>query len=335
MAGSFDTKVKLLHLLDILNTKTDEDHPLDAAALIEELEKRGISAERKSIYRDLDVLRDFGFDILLTRGKPGGYFMADRKLQLAEIRLLMDAVLSAGFITHKKSGQLIEKLQTLCSEHQAKELNRQVYIDKRKKHKNEEIYYSIDLINQAITTKQKITFDYARRVLGEKGQITLSTRTFTVSPYALLWSDDCYYVIGNNEKYNNLMHLRVDRMQRVRIINEPCRSFEEVSPYRNHFDVADYAGKLGNAHSGDPMVMELLCDGHLLEPILDRFGEDIAIRKRPDGRFSFRTEMVVSEGLVQDILALGAGVEVLSPKLLREKIAHTVSTLAQIYQKQG
>ncbi len=332
MAGSFDTKTKLLHLLDILNTKTDEDHPLDAATLIDELEKRGIHAERKSIYRDLEVLRDFGFDILLTRGKSGGYFMADRKLQLAEIRLLMDAVLSAGFITHKKSQQLVEKLQTMCSEHQAKELSRQVYIDKRKKHKNEEIYYSIDLINQAITAKKKITFDYGRRVLGEKGQTTLSTRTFTVSPYALLWSEDCYYVIGNNEKYDNLMHLRVDRMQRVRITDMPCRSFEEVSPYRNSFDVADYAGKLGNAHSGKPMVMELLCNSELLEPILDRFGEDISIRKRTDGRFSFRTEMVVSDGLVQDILSLGANVEVLSPKLLREKITQTVAALAQIYQ---
>ena len=139
MAGSFDTKVKLLHLLDILNTKTDEEHPLDAAALIAELEKRGVSAERKSVYRDLELLREFGFDVILTRGKSGGYFLAERKMQLAEIRLLMDAVLSAGFITRKKSQQLIEKLQTLCSEHQAKELNRQVYIDKRNKHKNEEI----------------------------------------------------------------------------------------------------------------------------------------------------------------------------------------------------
>lgn len=332
MAGSYDTKAKLLHLLDILNSKTDEDHPMDAATLIDELQKRGVSAERKSIYRDLEVLRDFGFDILLTRGKAGGYFLADRKLQLAEIRLLMDAVLSAGFITRKKSRQLIEKLQTLCSEHQAAELNRQVYIDKRKKHKNEEIYYSIDVINQAITARKKIAFDYGRRELDEKGQIVLSTRSFTVSPYALLWSDDCYYVIGNNEKYDNLMHLRVDRMQRVRITDRDCRSFEEVSSYRNSFDVADYAGKLGNAHSGKPMVMELLCNGKLLEPILDRFGEDISIRKRPDGRFSFRTEMVISDGLVGDILSLGDGVEVLSPKLLREKMAATVSSLAKIYE---
>ena len=331
MAGSYDTKTKLLHLLDILNTQTDEDHPLDAAALIAELEKRGVSAERKSIYRDLEVLRDFGFDIILTRSKPVGYFLAERKLQLAEIRLLMDAVLSAGFITRKKSTQLVGKLQELCSKHQATELNRQVYIDKRKKHKNEEIYYSIDLINQAVAAKKQITFDYARRVLNDQGKVELSTRRFTVSPYALLWSEDCYYVIGNNQKYDNLMHLRVDRMQRVKMTDQPCRSFEEVSPYRNHFDVADYAGKLGNAFGGDTMVIELLCDGSLLEPILDRFGDDIPLRGRPDGKFSFRTEMAVSDGLVQDLLSLGTGVEVLSPKKLRQKMTDAVQKLSQIY----
>ncbi len=331
MAGSFDTKAKLLHLLDILNTQTDEEHPMDAAAMIAALEKRGISAERKSIYRDLEVLRDFGFDILLTRTKPGGYFLAERKLQLAEIRLLMDAVLSAGFITRKKSTQLLGKLQELCSQHQAVELNRQVYIDKRKKHTNEEIYYSIDLINQAVAAKKKITFDYTRRTLDEKGHVVPSVRQFTVSPYALLWTDDWYYVIGNNEKYDNLMHLRVDRMHRVQITDQPCRSFEEVSPYRNHFDVADYAGKLGNAHSGQTMVVELLCDGALLESMYDRFGEDIAVRGRPDGKFSFRTELVVSHGLVGELLSLGDGVEVLSPKLLRQNMADTVTRLVEKY----
>ncbi len=333
MAGSVDTKTKLLHLLDILNTQTDEDHPLDTAALIAALETRGIKAERKSIYRDLDVLRDFGFDIILSRGNPAGYFLADRKLQLAEIRLLMDAVLSAGFITRKKSTELIAKLQTLCSKHQGAQLDRQVYIDKRKKHKNEEIYYSIDVINQAVTAKRKITFDYARRVLNEEGKITLSTRRFTVSPYALLWFDDCYYVIGNNEKYDNLMHLRVDRMQRVQLTKEPCRSFEEVSPYRNSFDVADYAGKLGSAFGGQAMVMELLCDGNMLEQILDRFGEDIAIRGRPDGKFSFRVEMAISDGLVRELIGMGTGVQVLSPRVLRDKITQTVAELHQMYQE--
>ncbi|MBR6549126.1 MAG: WYL domain-containing protein [Clostridia bacterium] len=333
MAGNVATKAKLLHLLEILHTHSDEDHPLDANALIAQLEKRGISAERKSIYRDIEVLRDYGFDILLTKSHPSGYFLAERKFELAEIRLLMDAVLSANFITRKKSLQLVEKLQQMCSQHQTDALKRQVYIDKRNKHKNEEIYYSIHVINQAIEQKKKITFSYGRRVLSNEGKVTMSYRTFTVSPYALLWYDDCYYVIGNNQKYDNLMHLRLDRMSKVTMTKQPSRSFEEVSVYRNHFDVADYAAKLSNAFGGQPMTIELLCRDDLLEAILDRFGDQISLRNNFDGRFRFRTEMAISDGLVRDIIGLGDGVEVVSPSVLREKVALQLKKLCQVYQQ--
>lgn len=332
MAGNCASKAKLLHLLDILSTHSDEEHPLDAAALISHLEKRGISAERKSVYRDIEVLRDFGFDILLTRTTPGGYFLAQRELELAEIRLLMDAVLSAGFITRKKSLQLVEKLQHMCSRHQAATLNRQVYIDKRQKHTNEEIYYSIDVINRAVEQKKQITFSYGRRVLSRQGQITTAYRTFTVSPYALLWYDDSYYVIGNNQKYDNLMHLRLDRMHRVTMTALPARSFEEVSSYRNHFDVADYAAKLSNAFGGRPMTIELLCRDDRLEQILDRFGDRITVRDNGDGHFRFRTEMAVSDGLVRDIISLGDGVRVVSPPLLRQKVVEQLESLRQVYR---
>ena len=169
-------------------------------------------------------------------------------------------------------------------------------------------------------------------MLSEKGQVSWENKTFTVSPYALLWYDDRYYVIGNNEKYDNLMHLRLDRMHKVTVTQKPCRSFEEISAYRGHFDVADYGKKLANAFGGTPMMIELLCDGDKLEVILDRFGEDISFRRRPDGRFCFRTEMAISDGLVGDIVRLGAGIEVLSPKILREKVTETLTNLLQIYK---
>ncbi len=334
MAGRYDAKLKLLYLLDILSQYSDEEHPLDAGELIAHLEEAGISAERKSVYRDVEVLRSFGLDVIATRTPKPGYFLGERKLQLAEIRLLMDAVLSAGFITPKKSRELIGKLKEMCSCYQAKALEQQIYIDKRVKHKNEEIYYTIDIINRAISHQRQISFEYGRRILLENGKIGWNLKKFTVSPYALLWLDDNYYVIGNHSKYQNLMHLRVDRMLKVKMTDHASRSFEEVSPYRNHFDVADYAGKLAGAFGGKPMVMEVLCESGLLEQILDRFGDQITIRNRPDGRFSFRTEMAISDGLVRDIIALGPGVQVLSPKVLRQKIEQTVEQLHQLYQTQ-
>lgn len=334
MAKTNTSKIKLLCLLDILKAKSDEDHPITIPEIIGELEKQEISAERKSLYRDIEVLQEAGFDIVRVRSPKQGYYLGERDLQLAEIRLLMDGVLSAGFITPKKSKELLGKLCCDLSEYQKKQLDGQVYLDHRHKQANEEIYYTVDALHRAIAAKRKIRFSYGRRVMDEKGKITLSTKEFTVSPYALLWNDDSYYVIANNEKYDNLMHLRVDRMHQVDILSEPYRSFEEVSDYRNFFDVADYAGKLFNAFSGKPVTVELLCKEDLLEPIFDRFGSDVPVRARGEGKFSVRFKAAMSDGLVHDILNFGCGVQVLSPRELRQKVKDTVENLYQMYTQE-
>lgn len=332
MAERGTAKQRLLYLLDILEQKTDDEHPLSTEELIGQLQAYDITAERKAIYRDIEALQAYGADIIHTRTPKSGYFLGERRFQLAEIRLLMDAVLSAGFITQKKSAQLIKKLTGMVSGYQAEELNRQIYIDRRQKHKNEEIYYTIDEINRAVAQRKKISFEYRRRVLGENGAIAWSMRNFTISPYAMLWFDDRYYVIGNHEKYDNLMHLRADRMHRVKMLPQSCRPFEEVSEYRGSFDVADYAKKLSNAFTGPAMVVELVCEAGLLEAVLDRFGDDLSIRRRPDGKFSFRVEMAISDGLTRDLLNFGAGVEVVSPRILREKLKQTIAALQAVYQ---
>ncbi len=331
MPGTSGNKVKLLHLIDIFRHQTDEDHPMDAEDLIDALSRFGITPERKSVYRDVETLRDYGLDIIHTHQPKSGYFLGSRDLQLAEIRLLIDAVLSAGFITPKKSVELVEKLKGLCSRHQAAELDRQIYIERRKKQKNEEIYYTIDTINHAVERGKKITLEYGRRVLDAAGRVRFSKRVFTVSPYAMLWFDDRYYLICNHEKYNDLMHLRLDRMRRVKLLSEPSRSFEEVCDYRGFFDVADYAGRLSNAFGGTPMMIELLCRDDMLEPVLDRFGDDVTVRRHRPGAFLLRTKVAVSDGLVHDILNFGAGVEVKSPAGLRRRVAETVSELAAAY----
>lgn len=331
MSKTNTSKIKLLALLQILKSKTDEEHPLGVPELIEELEKQEIFAERKSLYRDLEVLKEAGFDVMYTRTPKSGYYLGERELQLAEIRLLMDGVLSAGFITQKKSKELLGKLCCSLSEHQTKKLSSQVYLDRRNKQANEEIYYTIDTLHRAIDLKRKVTFLYGRRVMNEGGEVVLSTKRFQVSPYALLWEDDRYYLIGNNEKYDNLMHLRVDRMQKVEILKEPARNFEEVCEYRNFFDVADYAGKLANAFAGKPLTATLRCKEELLEPMLDRFGKAGSLYQADEGYFTLRVPLVMSEGLVHDILNFGEGIEVISPKELRQKVADTVEVLHRMY----
>ncbi|MGN1081335.1 MAG: helix-turn-helix transcriptional regulator, partial [Acutalibacteraceae bacterium] len=324
-------KQKLIQILNILFHESDENHPLSAEKISEFLAERGVKAESKSIYSDISVLRELDYDILLTRSGDGGFFMGERIFEMAEVRLLMDAVQSAGFITAKKTKELIAKLNLLVSNYQAEELKNQVYVDSRIKYDNEEIYYNIDRIHTAITENKKIDFIYYRRVIPD-GSVSakLSGKAMKVSPYALLWSNDHYYLIGNNEKYDNLIHLRIDRMKKVDILDEASRDFSEVSRYKNYFDVADYSRKAFNMYGGEQKLIELRCGNDMIEEVLDRFGSDAPIRPDGEGYFTIRTNALVSDGLIGWILGFDS-VEVVSPLELRKKVGERLKKLCKTY----
>ena len=293
MAGVQKSKLKLLYIVDILRKKTDENHYLAATEICDELSQLDIPAERKSIYNDIDILREYGFDIIHTGSKNrGGYFLGAREFELAELRLLSDAVQAANFISQKKTNQLVQKIESFASEKQAKILHSQVYVDNRPKCKNEEIYYTISLLDEAITAKVKVNFTYTRRRITEEFKTAKEEKSFTVSPYALIWSDDHYYLVCNNEKYDNLMHLRIDKIKHLEKTSLPARHFSEVSDYKNYFDSADYASKLFNMYSGEPKPVEFICNNDTLEPMLDRFGENVKIQKYDDEHFVLRTNVV-------------------------------------------
>ena len=332
MAGNKQQKSKLLHLAEIFLQKTDEEHPLTAEQLIKELNLRGIECERKSIYSDISYLMEFGMDIEKNSFAGRGYYLADREYQLAEVRLLMDAVQSASFITPKKTRELIKKIENLTSEHQASELAEQVYIDNRHKQSNEEIYYNIDVIHRAIVNNKKITFKYRKRDFTADGRIDWVVKTFVISPYALLWSDDRYYVIGNNQKYDNLMHVRLDRMKNVEETDETSRHFSEVSDYKAFFDVADYANRLFNAYGGETASVEMVCSSEKVEQVMDIFGEDVKWRLRSDGKLSFKFQAAISEGLVSDVLKFGDSMEVVAPIKLRQMVKQRVESLYNMYK---
>lgn len=330
MAARTNQKMKLLYIIDILKKYSDEENPINATELCERLEAVGISAERKAIYSDIDTLIDFGYDIVKTRTPRFGYFMASREFELPEIYLLTDAVRSAEFITPKKSRELVAKLDSMLSENQARKREKNIYIDSKNKCKNEEIYYSIDKISEAIETKKKISLIYCQRTLKEGKNITINEKSMMVSPYALIWENDRYYLIGNNAKYDNLMHLRLDRIKRVAVSAENARHFSEVSDYTDFFDVADYTAKTFNMYTGVSSEIELKCSKAILEQIIDRFSEDIFIYKVTDDTFSFRTQAVISRGLISWLLQYGNEIQVVSPATLKEEL---LTTLVQIREK--
>lgn len=333
MAGVKNSKLKLLYLAEILEKKTDENNYISATQLCDELAKLGITAERKSIYKDIDVLREYGYDIIHTGARSGGgYFLGARKFEMAEIRLLSDAVQAANFISQKKTNQLLEKIESYASEKQAKILHSQVYVDNRPKCKNEEIYYTISLLDEAITKGVKVTFTYSRRKITEEFKTAREDKVFTVSPYALIWSDDHYYLICNNEKYDNLMQLRIDRIKKLSHTDLPARHFSEVSNYKNNFDTADYAAKLFNMYSGEQKPVEFVCHNELLETMLDRFGENVRIQKLDDSHFILRTNAAVSDGLAAWVIQFGGRITVRMPKELINSVKQKAEEILNNYK---
>lgn len=324
MAGSANAKLKPLYLLQIFQEKTDEEHPLSAEGLCKELENRGVTAQRKSIYGDIELLKSFGLDILHTRTPKSGYFLASRTFETAEVRLLLDAVQSASFITPKKTAQLVEKLESLVSEGQAARLDGQVYMDNRVKCCNEEIYYTIEILDRAIQAGRQVRFQYARRVLSDQMQVETQEKEFLVNPYALIWSGDHYYLICNNPKYDNLMHARLDRIRRAKALDTPARDFREVSEYTDFFDAADYVNQLFHMFSGETDTVELCCGRDMIEEILDRFGETALLRTAGEDQFLVKFEAKVSDGFVSWLMQYGDRAVVRSPlklkTMLREKV---------------
>lgn len=326
-------KVKLLYIIKILTELTDEEHPLSANEICEKLAAYDVTAERKAIYDDIECLIDFGYDIIKTRTPKNGYFLASREFELPEVFLLGDAVRTAKFISEKKTRELTKKLDNLVSRHQVKGNLRGIYIDAGSKTHNEELFYNIDNINTAIEQGKKIRFTYTRKILREGRQIVTESKTRTVSPYAMTWQFDYYYLIGNYEKYDNLMNLRIDRIHSVEILDEPIRHFSEVSDYRDTFDVADYTRKLFGMFGGNTQEIKLRCSNQILEQVTDRFGDKIFITNATENSFDFTVKAAVSDALVTWITNYSDKIEVLKPDQLKEKIVDRVEKILNIYKK--
>lgn len=332
MAARRGQKVKLLYIIKILTELTDEEHPLSATEICEKLSAYDITAERKAIYDDIECLISFGYDIIQTRVPKNGYFLASRDFELPEVFLLGDAVRTAKFISEKKTRELTAKLDKLLSKHQSKRNINAIYIDSSNKTRNEELFYNIDRINTAIEEGKKIKFTYSKRVLREGRQIVTESKTRIVSPYAMTWQFDYYYLIGNYEKYDNLMNLRIDRIHSVEILDEPIRHFSEVSDYRDTFDVADYTKKLFGMFGGNMQEVKLRCNNKMLEQVTDRFGEKIFITNVTDTTFDFTAKAAVSDALATWIMNYGADIEVISPTELRDKIVNRAEKILEIYK---
>lgn len=239
---------------------------------------------------------------------------------------------SANFISAKKSKELVKKIESLTSEHYARLLQSQVFIDDRIKCQNEEVYYNIDKLNTAIIKNNKISFQYYEYDVNKKRILRNSGLEYIVNPYGLSWHDDNYYLIGNYNKYDNLSHYRVDRMCNMNIMDETRKNFSELGLDKNYFNVADYSKKIYNMFSGTSELVEIKFCSHLINPVLDKFGVDIPIILEDEEHFKIYTEAFVSEGLISWLLIFGDEVEVIKPDSLRERIKERAESIYNLYK---
>lgn len=328
MAKSGMQKMKILLIMKELLEKTDEDHPISTRELLIMLNKNGISAERKSIYDDIEILRTFGIDIESRREVPAGYYIASRNFELPELKLLVDAVQCARFITRKKSVELIKKLESLASKNEAEQLHRQVFVMNRIKTMNENIYYSVDKIHTAILQNAKVRFQYYEWTISKEVHLRKNGKFYEISPWALTWDDENYYMVGYDNEEKKIKHYRVDKMMNLELMKVPREGKELFI----RFDLASYSKKVFGMFGGKEENVRLICRNELVGVMIDRFGIDVPLYPADKGFFTITVRVNVSQQFFGWLFALGNGVKIVGPAEVVEQFREQMSAVSGNYK---
>ena len=322
-------KLKIMRLHDILLEHTDEDHGLSLNQIQAMLKDQGITAERKSLYDDINELRDYGIDIELKRGSNPTYHVLSRNFQLPELKLLVDSVQASKFITRKKSLELISKLEKQASVHQARELNREVAVANRTKTDNESIYYAVDCIHDAINNNRQITFQYLEWTPKKEMKPRYNGKVYLVSPYAVTLSEEKYYMIAYDEDKKEVRHYRIDKIH-----HPQCTEYKRTeTEFLKNFDIASYTNKNFEMYKGDEMIVELQCKNHMASVIIDRFGEDVPFTNLTDTTFNAHVKVCASPTFYGWLTNFPTGITVVSPESIKIGYMEHIRAILAGYDK--
>lgn len=320
-----NNRLKILYLYKIFLDKTDEQHYLTMSDIVNQLKLYGISAGRKALYEDIEALKAYGLDIITIKGRVSAYYVASRDFELPELKLLADAVSSSRFLTERKSSELLKKIENLSSVHEAKQIQRQVYVTNRVKAMNERIYLNVDVIHRAIAENKKIRFRYFDYNIQKKKTYRAGSRI--CSPYALAWDDERYYLIAYYDNRQTISNFRIDRMESVEIIDEKAVEKPE------NFIVADYMNSSFSMFSGTTQEVKLRFDNQLINPVIDRFGKNITIIADGDSHFTVRVKVKAEhpEPFFGWLFQFGTMAEIIEPCELRDRY---IAMLKSVTEKQ-
>lgn len=333
MSKGTNQKMKLSYLAEIMLRETDDEHSLNMQQIKEKLLLREVSAERKSIYNDLADLEKLGIEIIgEARGRDYYYHVGKRQFQLAELKLLVDAIQSSKFITEKKSRELIKKIEGFASRYDESKLQRQVYVHGRIKTMNESIYYTVDAIHTAIANNKQITFKYCEWNTDKKLVPRNEGKTYKISPWALSWDDENYYLIAYDSSpkpgQDHIKHYRVDKMTKIEVSDEPREGKENFE----HFDMAAYAKMSFGMYGGTKELVKLSFPETKVGIFIDRFGKDISIYPTGNGMCTTNVNVAVSTQFFGWIFGLGPDVKIEGPAEVKEQMIEYIDTISNAYK---
>ncbi len=326
MANKSGQKIKLLYIMNILLNETDEAHPLNSNDIIDRLEELGIDAERKSVYSDISTLLEYGLDIEKSEEYKGGYYIASKSFELAELKLLVDAISSSRFISDNKARELAKRVANLGNVYDAAELSRQVVVANRDKENNNQIFYVIDTIYRCIDNNKKMNFKYYKWNEKKEKEYRYGGEPITVSPACLLWFEENYYLVAYSDKREDIRYYRVDKMESAEELSTPREGVASI----NNKKIAEIARNSFGMFQGVTKTVSIMCDKSMVGVFIDRFGRDIMVIDKKD-MANLRIELEVSPQFFGWISGLGDKVYIDGPNEVKAEYKEYIKKLLKNY----
>jgi len=319
-------KLKLLEIRDLLLRETDDGHAISTQQIIDFLASKNIQSERKSIYHYIQLLEDYGMDIITEKDKQNWYHVANREFQLAELKLLVDAIKFSKFITQSKSVELIEKIKTLTSKHEAQLLQRDDLVTGRLKTRNNSIYLNVDAIHDAILGKYKLKFKYFDYDINKEVKYRKNSEFYVVIPVFLCWDDEKYYCITYHEQHDDYVVYRVDKMREVNVV------YQKHTIDKKPEDIEKYCDQLFNMFSGVEKKITMRFERDLLNVVIDRFGMDVNIKPMDDQWFEICETVYVSPTFLSWMIQFQDKAKIIEPKDVVEEMKRTLEKTLKNYE---
>ncbi len=320
-------RVKYVKILEILKQDSDVDRPMKSTELMAKLRKHGINLDRRTLYTDIKLLNDHGYEILCNRSRQNEYYIVDRQFDIPELRILMDAVESANFISEKRSRELLGKIAGLGGSYRKKLLLRNNSVFNTTKRNNDEVYFTINEIEEAINDNKKISFRYFDLDYKGNKNFRKDGNIYTVNPVVTLCANDRFYLVCFSDKYKNYSNYRIDRMTDIKVLPEEISDNDLVAD----FDISKYRKEQFGMFSGESQGVTIEFDKDLIEVIYDKFGEKTRIVEKED-KYSATVSVVISNQFFGFIFGLGEKIEILSPLKVVSRFEDFLCKIVGIYK---